>query len=193
MGWRRRRYWFFVDRPIGRAFSPWWSCLRLLLGAACPNEQARRGPRSPQAGMGRAVGAFVQGQKRRKKQIPPLRCGMTKRTGKSGIFGRKVRATVADVSSSGFFALERRAQNDKRETDNSKVERRRFWLLQNDERKTSNDEDKCGGSFGFAQDRLFDCVWLRCAPNSAQDDVIEQWDDGPYVMLLTGCSVRVEV
>jgi hypothetical protein len=28
-------------------------------GAACPSEQARRGPRSPHAGIGRAVGAFA--------------------------------------------------------------------------------------------------------------------------------------
>jgi hypothetical protein len=26
------------------------------------------------------------------------------------------------------------------------------------------------GSFGFAQDRLFDSVWRKCAPNFAQDD-----------------------
>jgi hypothetical protein len=30
-----------------------------LHGAACPSEQARRGPRSPHAGIGRAVGAFA--------------------------------------------------------------------------------------------------------------------------------------
>jgi hypothetical protein len=49
--------------------------------------------------MGRAVGAFEQRQEQAKARVR----------------GRKVQAAVVGVSSSGFFALERRAQNDKQE------------------------------------------------------------------------------